>query len=179
LKHYGLSGRVRLWCEDEAGFGRINQPRCCWCPKKIRPAVPCQRIRQYNQCFGATEPLTGETSFRIFERCDADSMEIFLEQFSDEYPNDYHILLCDCASWHTSLEMAVPENVLIFNIPPCTPEMNPMEQIWRELRSQGFRNIMFDSLDKAIAHLCRTIRNLDAATVKSIAARQWLLQCFL
>jgi transposase len=106
-------------------------------------------------------------------------MEIFLEQLSDEFPNDYHILLCDCASWHTSQEMSIPENVLIFNIPPCTPEMNPMEQIWRELRSQGFRNVMFHSLDKAISHLCQTIRKLDPPTVKSITARSWLLQCFL
>jgi transposase len=86
--------------------------------------------------------------------------------------------MCDCASWHTSLEMAVPENVLIFNIPPCTPEMNPMEQIWREIRTQGFHNRMFDSLIEAIEQLCKVIRELDRATIISITGRQWLSQCF-
>lgn len=140
--------------------------------------MPCQHIRQYRQCYGAVEPLTGEKFFRIFERCDCDSMEIYLEHLSDEYPDDYHVLMCDRASWHVSDDLTIPENVEIVNIPPGTPEMNPMEQIWREIRTQGFHNVMFDSLDNAIDRLCEVIRDLEPATVKSITGRLWLLQCF-
>jgi len=166
---------VRLWCEDEAGFGRISQPKYCWCPKGLRPVVPCQRIRQYCQPYGAVEPLTGEKFFRIFERCNADSMEIYLEMFSDAFPDDYHIMLCDRASWHTGEDMVLPENVLLFHIPACTPEMNPMEQIWRELRARGFHNRMFDTLEEAIEQLCLVIRELSPDTVRSITGRQWIL----
>ena len=38
---------VRLMFEDEAGFGRINKPKRCWCPKGQRPSVPCHHIREY------------------------------------------------------------------------------------------------------------------------------------
>ena len=33
--------------QDEAGFGRINKPKYCWCEKGIRPSVPCSHIREY------------------------------------------------------------------------------------------------------------------------------------
>jgi len=141
--------------------------------------VPCQHIRQYRQCYGACEPLSGDKFFRIFEECNGDCFEIYLEQLSDLYPDDYHVMLCDGAGWHVSPDVSIPENVEIVNIPPGTPEMNPQEQIWRELRTQGFHNKMFDSLDLAIDQLCKVIRDLSPETVKSITQRDWIVNCFL
>ena len=46
--------------QDEAGFGRINKPKYCWCEKGIRPTVPCHHIREYRYAYGAVEPKTGE-----------------------------------------------------------------------------------------------------------------------
>ena len=50
------------------------------------------------------------------------------------------MLCCDGAAWHKSKTLQVPENIVLFYIPPYTPEMNPIEQIWKELRKIGFRN---------------------------------------
>ena len=61
----GNSGTVRLMFQDEAGFGRINKPKYCWCKKGIRPSVPCHHIREYRYVYGAVEPLTGESSFLV------------------------------------------------------------------------------------------------------------------
>ena len=41
--------------QDEAGFGRINHPKYCWCEKGIRPSVPCHHIREYRYAYGAME----------------------------------------------------------------------------------------------------------------------------
>ena len=43
--------------QDEAGFGRINKPKRCWCSKKTRPSVPCHHIREYRYAYGAVEPI--------------------------------------------------------------------------------------------------------------------------
>lgn len=51
--------------QDEAGFGRINKPKYCWCEKGIRPSVPCHHIREYRYVYGAVEPLTGESCFVV------------------------------------------------------------------------------------------------------------------
>ena len=54
-----------------------------------------------------------------------------------------------------------PENIELFYIPPYTPEMNPIEQIWKELRITGFRNEVFATLEKVVDRLCDTICTLD------------------
>jgi len=178
VENLGTSGKVRLWVYDEAGFGRISKPKQCWCPRGVRPVVKCQHVRQYRQCYGACEPLTGKDFFLIFEKCDGDSFEIYLEMLSDLYPDDYHVMLCDGAGWHVSQDLSIPENVELFFIPSGTPEMNPMEQVWREIRTQGFHNQFFSTLDLALDRLCDTIQNLTPVTIKSIIGRDWLLNCF-
>ena len=57
--------------------------------------------------------------------------------------------------------------------------MNPIEQIWKQLRSMGFRNEVFKTLNHVIDRLCHTICQLTSDTVKSITARQWIVDCFL
>lgn len=64
------------------------------------------------------------------------------------------------------------------SIPPYTPEMNPIEQIWKEIRKLGFKNEVFKTLDKVIERLCVTICSLTADTIKSITGRNWILSIY-
>ena len=89
-----FTGKVRLMFQDEAGFGRINKPKRCWCSKKTRPSVPCHHIREYRYAYGAVEPTTGDHSFLVLPRCDTTCMNVFLEELSKAYPDDHIILLC-------------------------------------------------------------------------------------
>lgn len=164
--------------QDEAGFGRINKPKRCWCPAGARPVTPCQHIREYRYAYGAVEPLTGESFFLVMPYCDTICMNAYLEHLSKTFPNDLLLLVMDKASWHRSKGLIIPENVRILHIPPYTPEMNPIEQIWKELRKLGFRNEFFKSLDKVVDRLCDTIKSLTMDTVKSITGRDWIISMF-
>ena len=68
--------------QDEAGFGRINKPKYCWCEKGTRPTVPCHHIREYRYVYGAVEPKTGESCFRIMPYCNTNCMNVFLKELS-------------------------------------------------------------------------------------------------
>ena len=105
-------------------------------------------------------------------------MNVFLSELSKQYSNDDILLVCDGATWHKSKSMEVPENITLLNIPPYTPEMNPIEQIWRELRTQGFRNEVFPTLEKVVDRLCQTINNLSRKTIMSITKRDWICKTF-
>lgn len=164
--------------EDEAGFGRINKPKYCWCFAGLRPTVPCHHIREYRYAYGAVEPLTGDSFFLIMPYCNTVCMNIYLQGLSDAYPDDLILLVCDGASWHRTKTMVIPENIRLLFLPPATPEMNPIEQIWKEIRKRGFRNEVFKTLDKVIDRLCATICSLSNNTIKSITARDWIVQCF-
>lgn len=105
-------------------------------------------------------------------------MNVFLHELSRTYPDDVILLVCDGAAWHKSGTLEVPANIELFYLPPATPEMNPIEQIWKEIRKCGFRNEIFQSLDKVIDRLCDTICSLSAQTIKSITCRSWIMSCF-
>jgi transposase len=161
--------------QDEAGFGRINKPKYCWCFKGLRPTVPCHHIREYRYAYGAVEPITGDSFFLVLPYCNTDCMNVFLRELSEAYPNDFILLVADGAAWHKSKGLLIPANIEIFPLPPYTPEMNPIEQIWKEIRKRGFRNEIFQTLDKVVDRLCETICSLSNDIVKSITGRHWIL----
>lgn len=165
--------------QDEAGFGRINKPKHCWCAKGLRPTVPCHHIREYRYAYGAVDPIDGEGFFLVMPYCNTKCMTVFLDQLQSAYPDDLIVLVCDGATWHKSGKLIIPEHIKMLSIPPYTPEMNPIEQIWRELRTQGFRNEVFSSLTKVVDRLCETINHLSRDTIISITQRLWIKSIFI
>ena len=98
--------------QDEAGFGRINKPKYCWCQKGIRPSVPCHHIREYRYAYGAVEPKTGDSFFLIMPYCNTDCMNLFLQELSKTFADDVIVLACDGARWHKSKTMQIPDNII-------------------------------------------------------------------
>ena len=139
--------------------------------------MPCAHIREYRHAFGAIEPLTGNKIFAVSHKCDTIRMYFFLKMISLAFPDDIIILVCDGASWHKNPEI-IPHNMIVINLPTGSPEMNPMEQIWREIRSHGFANLILPSLAAVLNRFAQTVRSMSRDTVKSISGRDWILQCF-
>jgi transposase len=112
----------------------------------------------------------------VMPYANTDCMNVFLEELSKTYPDDYILLLLDNAAWHHSSMMVVPANVHLFPLLPYTPELNPIEMIWDEVREKGFRNEIFGSLEAVIDRLCVTVKELaeDTLRVSSITRRKWL-----
>ena len=162
----------------EAGFGRINRPKYCWCKKGVRPSVPCHHIREYRYAYGAVEPKAGDSFFLVMPYCNTTCMNIFLEKLSLAYSDDIILLCCDGAAWHKTKSLNIPKNIILFFIPPYTPEMNPIEQIWKEIRKIGFRNEIFTTLEHVVNRLCKTIQMLTSNVVHSVTARSWIMSCF-
>ena len=102
-------------------------------------------------------------------------MNVFLCGLSAAYPDDEILLAVDGASWHKAKGLQIPGNIELFFLPPYTPEMNPIEQIWKEIRKRGFRNEIFISLEKVIDRLCFTICSLSNSTIMSITGRNWII----
>ena len=140
--------------------------------------MPCHHIREYRYVYGAVEPNTGDGHFLVLPYSNTACMQFFLNYVSEQYKDDIVIMVCDGAAWHKSAELQLPENLKIIHIPPATPEMNPIEQIWKEIRKRGFRNECFPSLEKVIDRLCDTIQSLSKETIKSITGRDWILSAF-
>jgi putative transposase len=140
--------------------------------KGSRPSVPCHHIREYRYAYGAVEPQSGGSIFLVLPYCNTVCMNLFLRELSAAYPDDYIVLVADGAAWHMSKGLA---NIEIIPLPPYTPEMNPIEQIWAWLRLHGFRNEVFQTLEKVVDKLCETIRTLSCETIHNITFSNWIL----
>ena len=62
--------------------------------------------------------------------------------------------------------------------PPYTPEMNPIEQVWKEIRTRGFKNEVFKTLEGVVDRLYKTVKDLSSETIKSITGRKWIIELF-
>ncbi|HET1580352.1 TPA: transposase, partial [Streptococcus pneumoniae] len=63
-------------------------------------------------------------------------------------------------------------------IPPYTPEMNPIEQVWKEIRKRGFKNKTFQTLEDVMNQLQDVIQGLEKEVIKSIVNRRWTRMLF-
>ena len=115
----------------------------------------------------------GESFFIIAGGCHSDWMTVFLERLSQAYPEDYIVFVMDNATWHKSRSLKIPSNIELTFIPPYTPEMNPIEQVWAEIRKRGFKNKAFKTLNQVIDQLERIIQTLSANTLRTIVHRKW------
>ena len=170
--------QIRLMFEDEAGFGRINEPSSCWAPSGVRPIVPCQIVREYMQVYGAIDPITGDSCFIIAPACNTECMNVFLSELSKQLGQDYALLCLDNAGWHKSKDLVVPDNIRLFYLPPRTPEMNPIEQLWPEVRKDGFKNKLFKTLGHILKQLSVSLNSISNSLVISVSGRSWILQMF-
>ncbi len=92
-------------------------------------------------------------------------MNVFLRALSAQFPDDIIILVLDGAPWHKVKTLNLPQNIYLIFLPPATPEMNPIEQIWKEIRKRGFRNEIFIILDNAIDRLSDAVSSLSRDTI--------------
>jgi transposase len=155
---------VRLFFQDEARFGRICQMRRVWLPKGERALGKAQHIRQYTYVYSAIEPKTGQSVSLIMPYANTEWMTYFLEELSGRYSDETLVLVLDGASWHRSKGLQIPQNIKLISLPPYSPELNPLEQLWKGLRSRFFGNAVFETLEAVEDHLVNALRWVEDNT---------------
>jgi hypothetical protein len=167
---------VRLLFEDEGRFGRINDPRRCWMPLPARPRVSTQVVREYLYSFVAVSPLDGQFSCLTLPWADASTMSIFLQHTAQEFAGQFCLMFVDGAGWHIAGDLQVPPTIKLLPLPPYSPELNPAEHIWEDLRENDFRNDVMESLDAVGDRLGTGLRRLaaDPSYVQSLTCFDWI-----
>lgn len=149
----------------------------CWSPAGHRPVVGKQLIREYTYLFCATSPLDGATDFLILPTLSQQTMEIFLQEVSARHPDELILMICDGASAHGDKAMELPENIIMAKLPPYSPELNPVENIWDEVREKFFGNLVFKSMgavEERAIQACRFYESHSEIT-RSIAGFDWII----
>lgn len=164
--------------QDEARFGRISDTRRCWCPKPVRPLVSAMVTQEYTYAYAAASVADGKLDTLILPHVNGDCMELFLDEVASRYPDERIVMVLDGAGWHQSGSLRLPANLRLLKLPPYSPELNPVEHLWDELREKYFHNLVFDSLDALERHLESALRTMEnsADRVRSIVAWPWIIE---
>lgn len=164
--------------QDEARFGRISDPRKCWAPAPLRPIVKLALVREYAYAYAAVSPTDGEIDWMLAAKMDAVTMGSFLGSVSKRHPDEFIIMVVDGAPSHRAGQLIVPENIALVRLPPYSPELNPVEHLWDELREKDFANRVFDTLGAAIAQAARGLKRMEENpdVLQSIVGWDWILR---
>jgi len=169
-REVGNERPVLIMAQDEGCFGRISQPRRCWAPPGVRPQVPAQLVREYVPAYAAVAPALGHMVSLILPETSTAMMNLFLAQVSQTFPNHFMVMQIDRAGWHRSQELVMPANMRLIPQPASSPEVNPVEHVWEELREKYCYTHIFSSLDALIDRLCQGLTDLadDVGRLRSL-----------
>lgn len=166
--------------QDEARFGRLSDPRKCWAPAPMRPVVAVAIVREYTYAYGAVTPQDGALDWMLSAKMDTLNMGAFLDHVSNKHPDEFVLMVLDGAPSHRAHHLRVADNMALVRLPPYSPELNPAERLWDELREKDFANRVFDSLGAAIAQAARGLKRLENSpeTLQSLTGWDWILSSF-
>ena len=127
--------------------------------------------------FGAICPARAVGAAVIMPSADTEAMNEHLKEISTQVSENAHaVLLLDQAGWHqTGGRLEVPGNITLVLLPPYSPELNPMENVWEYLRANKLCRVVWDSYE-AILNACKEAWNFlvaDRDRIRSIGTRQW------
>ncbi len=126
---------------------------------------------------GAVSPQTGQAEAILAPLVNTSIINQFLEQFSRSLEPDVQaVLIWDGAGFHRSGQLVCPANVTLLRLPPYSPELNPIENLWHDLRSHCWSNRIYasyDALFDAAEDSWRT-RCLSPQHIRSVCAAPYL-----
>ncbi|WP_232230025.1 IS630 family transposase [Polaromonas glacialis] len=168
---------IRVMFQDEARFGRISDSRRCWCKKPLRPLVKAMLTHEYVYAYAAVSPLDGRLDSLVLPHVNALCMQLFIDEVASRYPVQNIIMVVDGAGWHKAGALQLPDNLRLHFLPPYSPELNPQEHIWDELREKHFHNRVFGSLDALEDQLIQALKIFeeDPQRMHSIAGWDWII----
>jgi DDE superfamily endonuclease len=125
---------VRLFCQDETRIGLHLPPGRRLTRPGVKPLKVMAPVYDYYWLYAAVEPATGEACWLELPRLDSACFQLFLERFSREYADSFNLLVLDNAPAHVARGLRVPDNVVLIDLPPYCPELNPVERLWQDLK---------------------------------------------
>ena len=149
----------------------------CWAPRGKRPEVGSQTIREFVYAVSGVCPADGSIDLLIMPTMQTECFQHFVDHVSRCRPDVLNVLVCDGAASHDPRRLNLPGNIRIITLPPYSPQLNPVEQVWDLLRERHFANRTLGSLDEVEAALTNALLDLDndPVTLQTLTGYDWIL----
>jgi transposase len=143
-----------------------------WYPdgSSVSTVTPCRR-----------RAVRGRAGVPGAAEVNAELMSLLLAEVARRYPQDFILMVLDGAGWHKAGDLIVPAQMRLEWLPARSPELNPVEHVWEELREKWFGNRLFDeqaAVDRQVAAGLASLEK-DPQRVASLAGFQWVQRILL
>ncbi len=168
---------VEVWFQDEARVGQKTKITRRWAKRGTRPSAPKDQRTKSAYLFGAICPKRGVGAGLVLPRCDTRAMQWHLDEIASQVtPGAHAVLIVDQAGWHTTETLDIPANITLFPLPPRSPELNPVENIWQFIGENWLSNRIFSSYQQILDLCCEVWNKLveQPWKIMSIGLRKWV-----
>ena len=132
-----LGKRIEIWFQDEARIGQKGELTRQWARRGSRPRQPRDQRYQAAYLFAAACPEAEKTAALVLPQVNTEAMNLHLAEIARHVAADAHaVVILDQAGWHGGNALIVPENLTLLPLPPYSPELNPIENLWQFLTPQ-------------------------------------------
>ena len=104
----------------------------------IKPIAEINYRYESVYLYGGVEPVTGEGFFLELSHLTADCFQLFMDKFSQAFSESLNLLVLDNGRFHHAKLLEIPENVVLLFLPPYSPELNPIQRLWQDLKAKLF-----------------------------------------
>jgi hypothetical protein len=143
-----------------------------WAPIGSPPPMVRDNRHDSVHLFGAICPARRVGAAVIMPAVNTEAMNEHLAEISPQVaPWPHALLVCDGAGWHRrGARLIVPDNITLLSLPPYSPELNPMENVWDYLRGNKLSGLVWTDYE-AIVEACRQLGYSSFTTQRAIAGQ--------
>jgi len=155
-------------CIDQTKTSVNGDPTQAWFERNSRPSVKLSGLRDWTCLLGAVTE-DGESFFSRFpEYVTAKHAKHFILSLCEEFEDDLIVVL-DGASYFTAstvADLADRDDLDFVQLPACSPDLNPVEECWRQLKS-ALGNRYFESLSDLTTAIDTALDQLNLPKVSN------------
>ncbi len=122
-------------------------------PETTDPILLHAPTRKKMGVIGAVRPLDGKLVTQPAEKFNSQSFAAFINQlYAHRSRNRRMILVLDNASWHhaVQIETSFRRWLKMDYLPPYSPDLNPIERVWKMTRRLCTHNRYFSKLEELV-----------------------------
>ena len=157
-------------------FGTRTELGRRWTAGGGRPSGQMIIGDEYGYLSVALNPHSGELFALLLPDMRIESFQAFIDEFIEFVGTETAVrLITDGAAAHRSNRLKLGEQLEIEHLPPYSPELNPVERLFKELRKE-LKNRVFENLKQVEEAVVKAVKPYlkDGSRVRKLTFYGWL-----
>lgn len=174
-KEHAAVGPLKVFAQDETRLGLLPVVRRRITARGVQPVATVTHQFDNFYLYGAVEATTGASFFLELPYLNSGAFQLWLDGFAATFPQSLNLLILDNGAGHKAKAVRWPSNVLPIFLPPYSPELNPIERLWRDLKDK-LADVPVTTIAELSDALCAMIQNYSQAALQSLTSFPYFVQ---